>query len=254
MHRFTGYWWSPDGKHIAYEEADAEGVEVWHVADPFRPEANPQSFFYPRPGKANVKVRLGIIPVAGGDTVWVSWDTKRYEYLTGVRWDTHGPLTITVEDRLQQEIALLRVDPATGKTTELVREKDATWLNLHQDVPHWLNDGDFLWTTQTANGPQLQRYQPDGTLRRVIVPAERSYRGIVAVLEKKNLIVCQSGADPTTSTVVRFPLNGGQAKSDPVHKESAGLQSATFSEDGSIYVLTATTPAQDAAGARVFRR
>ena len=59
MGRFTGYWWSPDAKSIAYEEADAEGVEVWQVADPIHPDQPAQPFFYPRPGKANVKVPPG---------------------------------------------------------------------------------------------------------------------------------------------------------------------------------------------------
>ena len=69
MGRFTGYWWSPDEQSIAYEEADAEGVEVWHVADPIHPDQPAQPFVYPRPGKANVKVRLGIVPTpdAGKD-------------------------------------------------------------------------------------------------------------------------------------------------------------------------------------------
>src|SRR5262249_7548439 len=30
MDRYSGYWWSPDSKHIAYEEADHAGVEVWY--------------------------------------------------------------------------------------------------------------------------------------------------------------------------------------------------------------------------------
>src|SRR5207247_5519063 len=65
MGRFTGYWWSPDSKQIAYQESDAGGVEVWYVADPISPEQSPHPSYYPRPGKANVKVRLGIVPVAG---------------------------------------------------------------------------------------------------------------------------------------------------------------------------------------------
>jgi dipeptidyl-peptidase-4 len=244
MDRFSGYWWSPDGKRIAYEEADADGVEVWHVADPFRPEGNPQSFFYPRPGKANVKARLGIVPVSGGDTVWVDWDVKRYEYLAGVRWDARGPLTITVEDRTQQDLALLRVDPATGKTAVLARDSDATWVNLHQDVPRWLDDGDFLWTVQTLAGPQLQRYRPDGSLRTTVVPAALNFRGVIAVLDKKNVVVCQSGIDPTTAYVARFPLNGGAGKPDWVHKGPPGMDTACYAKDGSVYVLTSTTPRQ----------
>src|SRR2546430_153809 len=54
MNRFSGYWWSPDSKFIAYEEADARGVEVWYVTAPARPEQKPHPSYYPRPGKANV--------------------------------------------------------------------------------------------------------------------------------------------------------------------------------------------------------
>ena len=64
MLRFSGYWWSPDSRSIAYQESDATEVEIWYVADPAKPGETPSPVRYPRPGKANVKVRLGI--VAGG--------------------------------------------------------------------------------------------------------------------------------------------------------------------------------------------
>jgi dipeptidyl-peptidase 4 len=146
MSRFSGYWWSPDARFIAYEEADATGVEVWYVSDPIHPEQPAQTSYYPRPGKANVKVKLGIIPVTGGDTVWVNWDAEHYPYLAAVRWDKHGPLTLLVQTRDQKEQQLLQVDPATGKTRRLLTEQDDAWLNLQQDGPRWLEDGKrFLW-------------------------------------------------------------------------------------------------------------
>src|SRR5207247_11299263 len=77
MDRFSGYWWSPDSRFIAYEESDHEGVEVWHVADAARPDVSPFASYYPRPGKNNVRVRLGVVPVGGGDTVGVSWARER---------------------------------------------------------------------------------------------------------------------------------------------------------------------------------
>ena len=107
MGRFTGYWWSPDGKHIAYEEADHTGVETWYVADPFKPDQKPSEQFYPRPGKKNVAVRLGVVPVEGSETVWVTWDTNEYEYLASVRWEEYAPLTLQVQDRKQQKLLLL---------------------------------------------------------------------------------------------------------------------------------------------------
>jgi glucose dehydrogenase len=115
MDRTHGYWWSPDSRFIVYEEADASEVEVWYVTDPAKPEQPPHPSFYPRPGKANVKVRFGIAPVRGGKTIWIQWDSRRYPYLTKVDWDEHGPLTVEVQTRDQKELVLLKVDLKTGK-------------------------------------------------------------------------------------------------------------------------------------------
>src|SRR6266576_415614 len=140
MDRFSGYWWSPDSRLIAYEESDYEGVEVWHVADAARPDVSPFASYYPRPGKNNARVRLGVVPVGGGDTVWISWDRERYPYLTSVRWDKHGPLTLGVQTRDQHELVLLEAD-TSGRTTALLTERDAEWVSVRQDVPRWLADG-----------------------------------------------------------------------------------------------------------------
>ena len=186
MGRFTGYWWSPDAKSIAFEEADAEGVEVWQVADPIHPDQPAQPFFYPRPGKANVKVRLGIVDASpvrtfkptGGQTLWVEWDDKTYPYLADVRWDKNGPMTLTVQNRKQTEQLLLKVDPATGKTTPLLTERDAAWVNIRHDGPRWLKDGSFLWVGEGKAGPQLERRDKDGALQSVLVSAGSRLSGI----------------------------------------------------------------------------
>jgi len=70
MGRFSGYWWSPDGKHIAYEESRPYWRGDVVRRRPFKPDQKPAEQYYPRPGKKNVAVKLGVIPVAGGETVW----------------------------------------------------------------------------------------------------------------------------------------------------------------------------------------
>ena len=141
MNRFSGYWWSPDSQFIAYQETDLAEVEVWYVADPARPDEPPYPSRYPRPGKANAKVRLGVVPVvpaSGGDTVWLTWDRERYPYLTTVRWEEHGPLTFAIQTRDQKELVLLEADPVTAQTKILLTERDAAWVSVRQDVPRQL--------------------------------------------------------------------------------------------------------------------
>lgn len=249
MSRFSGYWWSPDGKHIAYEEADHEGVETWYVADPTKPDQKPLHQFYPRPGKKNVSVRLGIVPVAGGETVWVEWDRNKYEYLASVRWDKHGPLTIQVQDRKQQEKVLLRVDPVTGKATKLLEERDPAFTNLRQDGHRWLPGGnELVWMTEYPKGWGLDLRGPDGSLTDRVVPFDIGLTNVIHADVDRGEVVYVASSDPTEAhvyvrpflphAVQRFPGSGTGRRLGA----GEGIESVVFSENKEVFVLTCTSP------------
>jgi dipeptidyl-peptidase 4 len=124
MSRYSGYWWSPDAKQVAYAEVDNTPVEELTIVDPMHPEKGADTFHYPRAGKANAVVRVGVTPAAGGKTTWVTWDAKRYPYVATVVWPKKGPLTLLVQNREQTEQVLLAADVATGKTRVLLTETD----------------------------------------------------------------------------------------------------------------------------------
>lgn len=247
MGRFTGYWWSPDSRHIIYQETDAKGVEVWRVADPIHPDQAPTPFFYPRPGKANAQVKLGVIQVPRGDkssesaahgaTRWLDWDRAKYPYLATVRWTKGGPPLLTVQTRAQDEVAVLEADAATGKTTPLLVERDAAWVNLRQEVPRWLPDGSgYLWVSERDGGPQLEIRAKQGRLRQVVVPADEGYLGLVDVDVNDKYIYYLASRDPTQAHLHRVDLSpfGETVKLT----EAPGLHAATFSSDHAVYVLS----------------
>ena len=90
-----GFAW-PDSRHLVYQRTDVAGLEQMTIADATRPERAAERWPYPRPGRKNADVGLGIVPVAGGETVWVDWDRERYEYLAQVTWERNAPPTILV--------------------------------------------------------------------------------------------------------------------------------------------------------------
>jgi dipeptidyl-peptidase-4 len=240
MDRSTGYWWSPDGKSIAYENADATKVEVWNLADPEHPDQKPISWLYPRPGKNNVKVGLGIISRAGGNTVWVKWDTQKYPYLASVAWAKHGPLTLIVETRDQKDLMLLAADPASGKTTRLLTEHDNDWINLYiyKDLPDWLADGSgFVWATERDGGPALELRDRDGKFVRTLVKPDEGFVSKVDLDSKIGTVTFLASSDPTQIQVFRAPLKGGEAKK---LSQSEGVHYATFAKDHLVYADEAT--------------
>jgi dipeptidyl-peptidase 4 len=233
MARFTGYWCSPDAKLVAYEEADASGVEVWHVGDPIHPDREATPFFYPRPGKANVKVRLGVMPLSGGETVWVKWDVEKYPYMAGVRWDKRGPLTVMVQTRLQDELALLRVEPATGQTTVLLTEKDPAWVNLGHDGPRWLADGTFLWTGEHGDGRQIEHREATGALKGELVGPTPGHLNLVDVDADTGSFVYHTSKDPTCDQICRQKVGDSGVGT---LTQGVGSHGATFSENHAIWV------------------
>jgi dipeptidyl-peptidase-4 len=238
MDRHEGYWWSPDGQALAYEEADTSRVEVFHIADPMHPERQADAWPYPRPGRDNAVVRLGVVPATGGATAWVAWDRTRYPYLAAVRWQRGGPLTLLVQNREQTEEQLLAADPATGATRTLLVESDAAWLNLQPTVPRWLEDGSgLLWISERTGEPRLELRGGDGAPGRWLTPPDFGLRALAGVDAAGGAAYVVASADPTEEQLWRVPLAGGPPA--PLTREP-GMHAAVFARDGSASVWSET--------------
>lgn len=208
MDRREGFWWSPDSRFIAYEEADLSSVEIHYIADPLRPSEKPVEFRYPRAGTANAIVRLGVIPAAGGRTVWVAWDNKAYPYLGRVVWTKGGPLSLLVMNREQTEERFFAADARTGATRLLWTERDAAWLDL--ETPVWLEDGSgFLWMTERGGQRQLERHAPDGKLKNPVTPASFRFDALLDADPHSGNAIVAGGQDRLSVGVWRVALGGG---------------------------------------------
>jgi dipeptidyl-peptidase-4 len=233
MGRFVGTWWAPDSKSLLVQQTDNTKVETWFVADPISPGATPAPFFYPRPGKDNARVSLSIMDLEGTPTR-VDWDRARYPYLASARWAKNGPLTLTVQTRLQDEVAVLQVDPATGDIETLWTEKDEAWVNLRQDVPHFVAEHGLLWVSETNGGPQLELRASDKKPQ-TLVPAKYGFQSLVHVDRASKEIYFLASSDPTESHLHRIKLADGSIEKLTTEP---GLHAATFTTNGSIYTLT----------------
>jgi dipeptidyl-peptidase-4 len=231
MDRHQGFWWSPDSQFVAYQETDNSGVEARYIANPLHPEIPPAKNFYPRPGTSNAKVRLGIVARSGGDTHWVDWDREKFPYLSRVVWkEAAAPLCVLVQDRAQQEEILLAVDSKTGATRELLREKDAAWLNLdHKPMPIWFKDGlQFLWTTERNGTWQVELHSADGTLVRAITPPKFPMEEFITLSEADRSIVVSGGPDAPERHLFRVGLGKDDEPKQFTH--DSGRHTAVFGE------------------------
>ncbi|WP_413061776.1 DPP IV N-terminal domain-containing protein [Sphingomonas carotinifaciens] len=161
MHRFTGYWWSPDERFVAVERFDEAPVQVAVRAAIGATGTKVYEQRYPGAGTPNALVDLYVMRPDGSGKVKVDLGSDPDIYLARVDWLPDGSaLLVQRQSRDQKTLDMLRVDPATGKSTVLFTEKsgERSWLNL-SDAYHVMKDGSLIWRSERTGFGHLYRYK-----------------------------------------------------------------------------------------------
>ena len=140
MHRFSGFWWSPDGTAIAACRVDNRPVQQWYIGDPADPRTPATVLRYPSAGTANPDVSLHVMALDGG-SVEVAWDRDAYPYLATVKWLDRERLLLSVQSRDQRTLVVLEANAVTGDTAALFTDTDDHWVELVPGSPAVLDDG-----------------------------------------------------------------------------------------------------------------
>lgn len=244
MGRSRGFWWSPDSTRLLVARADDAPVPRWWIADPARPEREPQHVAYPAAGTRNADVRLYVLSLDGTRTE-VLWDRERYPYLAHVHWSEAGAPLLLVQARDQRSQLFLAVDPDAGSTRMVHADEDQQWLDLFPGVPCWSPSG------------QLVRIADEGGAR-VLAVGERPLTGpqlhlraVLDVTADDVLVSASAGeaaAEPEIGEIHVYRVN--ELGMERVSQEP-GVHSAVRS--GGVTVLVSSLLDRPGAQVRVLR-
>lgn len=164
--RDIGYWWNDDSTAIAFLQTDESPVDLMHFVDfePVVPRVHTQR--YPKAGRANPKVRVGIVPIAAQpDVTWVNLDPSSYEYIARVQWlPDSRHLSVQSMNRAQDRLWLDLVDRQTGQARRILEETDPAWVNIHDDLRFLDGGRSFLWASERDGYAHLYHYDINGQL------------------------------------------------------------------------------------------
>ena len=160
MGRSTGYWWSPNDDRIAVQWFDESNVGI--VTRTAIGAEGTKTFDqrYPAAGTPNIVPHLIVIDPAGGGKVEVDLGAETDIYLARVDWAPDGKsLYVQRQNREQTRLDMLKVDPATGKSTILFTEtaRPGSWINL-SDNYKFLDDGSLIWWSERDGFGHLYRF------------------------------------------------------------------------------------------------
>ncbi|SKC75589.1 S9 family peptidase [Ohtaekwangia koreensis] len=240
-----GFYWSPDGKKLAYYRFDESAVREYNLQR-WGKTLYPTDyrFKYPKAGEANSTVEIWFYDLASKQKVKADIGTEKDIYIPRVKWTADANvLSIRKLNRLQNNLDILHVNASTGASTVVLSEKSETFIDLEfTDDLIYLNDGkQFIYTTERDGFKHLYLYSIDGKLVKQITSGKFEVSQILGLDEKtKTLYYTSTEVSPLERHFYSISLNSNKKTK---LSESAGGHTINMSTDYQFYIDYFTTSA-----------
>ncbi|MDX1571517.1 MAG: S9 family peptidase [Xanthomonadales bacterium] len=242
MDRDSGYWWSPDGKRIAFLQVDESPVSVTQRYEIHADEFKVIDQRYPYAGTSNVTYRLGIITLASGETRWVDLGREKDIYVPRVDWARPDLLTFQVQNREQTRLELRAFDLQSGGITVLLAETADTWVNLHSDLRILEQEPLFLWSSERTGFRHLYLYGLDGTLQGALTGGPWQVDRVEGVDEASGQVYFTATQhSPLERHLYRVDLDPETTEEPTRLTDRPGTHVIAMSESADVYVDTFST-------------
>jgi dipeptidyl-peptidase-4 len=255
MDRSTGYWWSPDERHIAYTRVDETPVDELERFEIFAETVKVIRQRYPAAGRPNARIDLFVQELGSARERELPAAASGEGYLARVQWfpDSRA-LAVQRQSRDQRYLELLRIEIADGSSRRLLEERSDTWVDLHDELTFLPKRKAFIWSSARSGHDHLYLHDYDGRLLRPLTAGEWMVTGsgreraIEAVDEVRGLVYFTANRDtPLERHLYAAPLDG---PSDPARIEAgirklssgAGWHANTMSADAKLWLDTFSTP------------
>jgi dipeptidyl-peptidase-4 len=258
MDRMTGYWWSPDEKHIAFLRVDETPVQTVIRNEIYAEKIELIEQRYPATGTKNVKIALAVTDIQGKKIRFVKLDDAEGSVSKGNKHDFYIPRVQWLPDsknvsyqwqsRDQKTLKLKSYNLKKRKQKTLLTEHSKQWINLHHDL-HFLKDSKtFIWASERDGFKHLYHFTNQGKLINQLTQGKWVVDKIENIDEEQNLIYFTGRADtPLERHLYRVPLSGKSPEHVARLSKRNGFHSINFSNDSKSYIdsfSNITTPKQ----------
>ncbi len=187
----TAYWWSPDGRKIAFMQFNIahEFVYPQTVLTGLRAVYEPER--YPQAGTPNATVRVGVITVGAAEpaTQWLDLGGHDDDLIARVDWlRDSNRVAIQRMNRVQNRLDVLVADSATGSSRVILHEQDPYWINLSDAYKFLKGSDQFIWSSERDGHRHLWLYSTDGKEEARLTKGNGDVESIAGVDEQRQLL------------------------------------------------------------------
>jgi dipeptidyl-peptidase 4 len=230
--RLSGYWPSPSGELVAFENLDESTIPIYPIVHQAKPRVEVEEHRYPFVGADNARVKLGLARVDGASQRWLDLPEED-GYIARVDWHRDGRLFVQWLARCSERLTLFSYD-GQGNRTSLLVENGEPWINLHDDLRFVDETGEYIWSSERSGYRHLYLYGSDGRLSRQLTDGEWPAEATVALdSERRQLYFVGWRESPVERHLFRISLDGGEPERLTPER---GMHGAVIAPDFSSFV------------------
>ena len=244
--RADAFRWSPDGARIAFWRTDQTRVRTFTMLDEMDRYSKPTELKYPKVGERNAVVKIGVVEIASGQTVWMDLGENDDIYIPRIHW-TNDPKTLAVQrlNRRQSHLELLFADVESGRTRVVMEDRDQAWVDVTDDFVFLAKRDRILWTSERDGFRHIYLSDYQGKVRDRLTEGDWEVSSLAGVDEKEGWAYFYGKKDSSVEQqLYRVKLNGKKLQRI---SELDGWHIANFSPDYRHFVDFASnvrTPTQ----------
>jgi dipeptidyl-peptidase-4 len=241
---------SPNGNMVGYvvenniyveDVKSFEVVQITHDGSDRMVYSQPLPFPYPKVGTTNSAVKIGVVPVTGGQTKWFDIPgDPRNNYLARMDFiPNSSEVMIQQLNRLQNTNKIWVGKTETMALKNILTDRDDAFLDIHDNI-QWL-DGEkyFTWTSEKDGWLHLYKVSRDGKEMDLITKGDFDVVNINCIDEQGGYVYYI--ASPTNYTqrylyCSRIDGSGVEERISP--KEAEGQFSYQMSPDAKWAIAT----------------
>lgn len=236
----SNYFWSPDSSHLAYLQMNETNVPQYPLTDWLPTHAHADMQRYPQPGDPNPEVRVGVVSVSGGRTVWVKLPIQSGEdYIPRFGWADRRTLWIETLTRDHKHRDIYLADADSGQSRAVLRLTDDKFFDEAYNV--WIENGAIVLTDWADGHTHLYLYSFDedhpgmttAMLERQLTKGDFEVSEVYSVDFKDKLIRYASNeGSPMEQQLWQVGFDGQRTQLST----GAGFHAGNFSPVGRAYV------------------
>jgi dipeptidyl-peptidase-4 len=183
-----GFFWSPDGKKVAYYRFDESNVKEYNMQMWGNLYPEDYRYKYPKAGEDNSIVDIYVFDITTGKSVKMDLGKETNQYIPRIKWtNENNTLAVYRLNRLQNFLEMLYCNANDGSSKVIYSEKNKYYIEINDNL-NFLPNGNFVLTSEIDGFNHIYLYDKTGKLIKQLTSGKWDVDEIKGIDTKQNII------------------------------------------------------------------